>query len=100
MHFSIIGSPSWGKTTLFTAMSRGVAEQRPEQVERGHYRGAGRARRQDAFLGLGSYTVGILLRETSLGIPVIFLSLLFLSGMYGLFMGYFCTILFTAGNAV
>lgn len=45
----------------------------------------------NAFFGLGSYTIGVLLRETSFGIPLTFFSLLLLSGMYALFMGYFCT---------
>jgi len=45
----------------------------------------------NAFFGLGSYTMGILLRETSLGIPITVFSLFLLSGVYALFMGYLCT---------
>ena len=46
---------------------------------------------QNAFFGLGSYAMGVLLRETSFGIPTTMLSLLFLSAVYAAFMGYFCT---------
>ncbi len=46
---------------------------------------------QNAFFGLGSYTMGVLLRQTSLGIPLTLLSLMFLGAVYAVFMGYFCT---------
>ena len=46
---------------------------------------------QNAFFGLGSYAMGVLLRETSFGIPATMLGLLFLSAVYAAFMGYFCT---------
>ena len=46
---------------------------------------------QNAFFGLGSYAMGVILRETSFGIPTTMLSLFFLSAVYAAFMGYFCT---------
>lgn len=45
----------------------------------------------NAFLGIGSYAMGILLRQTSLGIPMTLVSLMALAAIFGLFMGYFCT---------
>ena len=46
---------------------------------------------QNAFFGLGSYAMGILLRQTSLGIPMTLVSLMFLAAVFAVFMGYFCT---------
>ena len=45
----------------------------------------------NAFLGLGSYTAAILLREASFGIPATLLGLFLASGLFALFMGYLCT---------
>ena len=45
----------------------------------------------NAFLGIGSYTMGVLLREANFGIPATLLSLFLLSGLFALFMGYLST---------
>lgn len=44
-----------------------------------------------AFFAVGSYTTGLLLRETSLSVPFALFTGMVLAGPVGLIMGYFCT---------
>ena len=45
----------------------------------------------NAFLGLGSYTMAILLRQASFGIPATLLGMFLVSGLFALVMGYLST---------
>jgi branched-chain amino acid transport system permease protein len=44
----------------------------------------------NAFFGLGSYAMGVLLRQASLGLPLTIVCLMAMAALYALFMGYFC----------